>query len=139
MALTAVGAAEEPHQYLNPDFEPDSVSERSYGSQKSFDSNYFGKTFQTQPNPHERTLKSDKSSSSHGYSPNSSFVLRQASRQSSVSRVGSSESVSDIMSDKSESVRSVGRRNGSKGSVVTGGLSQEIRDYTFPWERKTGV
>ncbi|XP_024132090.1 centrosomal protein of 78 kDa [Oryzias melastigma] len=139
VALTAVGAAEEPHQYLNPDFEPDSVSERSYGSQKSFDSNYFGKTFQTQPNPHERTLKSDKSSSSHGYSPNSSFVLRQASRQSSVSRVGSSESVSDIMSDKSESVRSVGGRNGSKGSVVTGGLSQEIRDYTFPWERKTGV
>uniref|UniRef100_A0A3P9K3X4 Centrosomal protein 78 n=1 Tax=Oryzias latipes TaxID=8090 RepID=A0A3P9K3X4_ORYLA len=135
VALTrdsAVSTEKEPHQYLKPDFEPDSVSERSYSSQKSFGSNYFSKTFQTHPNPHESTR-----SGSHGYSPNSSFEHRHASRQSSVSHVGSSESVCDILSDKSESVRSFGTRN---GNMVAGGPSEsEIRDNIFLWERKTGI
>ncbi|XP_047447368.1 centrosomal protein of 78 kDa [Mugil cephalus] len=108
-----VGEGQEPDQYSKPDTQPDSGSEHSFRRQKSFDEISFGKTFQAQPSRPKSSSSSHRSKSSHGYSFNNGYVHSHASH-SNGSHGGSSVSVSDIMSDKAESVRSLGSRDRGK-------------------------
>uniref|UniRef100_A0A3P8TS93 Centrosomal protein 78 n=1 Tax=Amphiprion percula TaxID=161767 RepID=A0A3P8TS93_AMPPE len=113
-----VGREEEPDQYSRPVTQHDSGSERSFLSQKSFDNNSFGKTFQAQTSHHKSNSNSHRSNSPHGYSFNNSCAYSRASH-SNGSHGGSSVSLSDIISDKAESVESVGSRNRGKGRSAT--------------------
>lgn len=134
----AVGGEEEPDKYSKPDIQHDSGSEHSFRSQKSFDRGSFGKTFQTQSSHPKSNSNSHRSNGSHGYSFNNSYAHSRASH-SNGSHGGLSvrSSVSDIISDEAESVRSVGSRNGGKGRLVTVGQSgSEGSEKGFPG-RKT--
>lgn len=112
---------EEPHQYFRPETLPDSGSEHSFRSQKSFDHFSFGKTFQTQPTMQRMETRSNRGDSYHenGFSNNS--VYSRAS-QNKGSHGDSSESVSEIMSDKAESVGSVGSRSSGQRRLMVGQL-----------------
>ncbi|XP_022047993.2 centrosomal protein of 78 kDa isoform X1 [Acanthochromis polyacanthus] len=118
-AFPGVGREEEPDQYSRPVAQHDSVSERNFLSQKSFDNNSFGKTFQAQPShPKSNNNNSHRSNSPHGYSFNNSEAYSRASH-SNGSHGGSSVSLSDVISDKAESVESVGAWNRGKGRSAT--------------------
>ncbi|XP_054466755.1 centrosomal protein of 78 kDa [Anoplopoma fimbria] len=116
-----VGGEGEPDKYSKPVSQQDSGSERSFRSQKYFDQVPFSKTFQT-PSSHNKSNNSNshRSNGSNGYSYDNSYAHSHSSH-SSGSHGGLSvrSSVSDIMSDKSESVGSVGSRNRGKGRLVT--------------------
>ncbi|XP_026178174.1 centrosomal protein of 78 kDa isoform X2 [Mastacembelus armatus] len=126
----AVGPAvkEGPAQYSKPDTRHDSGSECSFHSQKSFDNVSFGKTFQTQPENHNNTNSHQSSSrhsrGSHGYRFNNSSANSHAS-QGNRSHGGLTvrSSVSDIISDRAESVGSAWSRNREQGRLVTVGQS----------------
>ncbi|XP_042276662.1 centrosomal protein of 78 kDa [Thunnus maccoyii] len=124
-----VGAEQEPGHFSIPDTERDSGSEHSFRSQKSFDRVSLGKTFQTQPshlksNNNSYRSNSRHSNGSHGYSFNNSYAHSDASH-SNGSHGGLSvrSSVSDIISDKAESVASAGSMNRGLGRLVTVGQS----------------
>ncbi|XP_017267634.1 centrosomal protein of 78 kDa [Kryptolebias marmoratus] len=117
----------EPHQYLRPDIQPDSGSERSFRSNKSFDNISLGKTFQTQPSSRRGEASSYRSNSSRENGFNNSHVT-----QSNGSHGGSSDSLSEIISDRAESVGSVRSRNRGMGRLVTVSQSGSERS-----ERKT--
>lgn len=125
-----VGVEEEVDQFSKPDTQLDSGSEGSLYSQKSFDKVSFGKTFQTQPRNHKSNSSSHRSNSHHsnnfhGYSFSNNYAHSQASQgNGSHGGLSSRSSVSDIISDKPESVGSVGSRNRGKGSLVTVGQSE---------------
>ncbi|XP_059193851.1 centrosomal protein of 78 kDa [Centropristis striata] len=118
------GEKEEPDKYSQPYSQHDSGSEHSFRSQKSFDKVSFGKTFQTQSSHPKSSSNSHRSNGSHGYSFNNSYAHSHASL-SNGSHGGLSvrSSVSDIISDKAESVGSAGSRRGGKGRLVTVGQS----------------
>ncbi|KAM9744038.1 centrosomal protein of 78 kDa [Menidia menidia] len=118
----AEAAEEEEHLYFRPDVQPDTGSERSFQSQKSFDHLSFGKPFQKQSQRQRSEASSHRSNISRGYSFNNSRAYSQAS-QSNGCHKGSSESVSEIISDRAESVGSVGSRNSRKERLVTVGQS----------------
>uniref|UniRef100_A0A671UA24 Centrosomal protein 78 n=1 Tax=Sparus aurata TaxID=8175 RepID=A0A671UA24_SPAAU len=103
------GGEREPDRYSRPTTQHDSGSEHSYRSQKSFDKVYFSRTFQSQPS--HTNSNSHRSNGSYG-------------------GLSGRSSVSDIISDKAESVGSVGSRNGGKRRLVTEGRSgSEGSDY----------
>ncbi|KAM4745556.1 centrosomal protein of 78 kDa isoform 2-T2 [Anableps anableps] len=104
---------EEPHQYFRPDTQPDSGSEHSFRSQKSFDHFSFAKTFQTQPSRQRMETRSNRSNSYQGNGFSNNSMYSRASQKKGT-HGDSSESVSEIMSDKAESVVSVG--SGSSGN-----------------------
>ncbi|XP_043966151.1 centrosomal protein of 78 kDa isoform X1 [Gambusia affinis] len=111
---------EEPHQYFRPDTQPDFGSEHS---QKSFDHFAFGKTFQSQPSRQGMETSSNRSSSYHGNDLSNNSMYSGESQNNST-HGGFPESVSEIMSDKGESLGSVSSGNrrlvfgrpGSEGS-----------------------
>uniref|UniRef100_A0A096M7M6 Centrosomal protein 78 n=2 Tax=Poecilia formosa TaxID=48698 RepID=A0A096M7M6_POEFO len=119
-AAPALPGEEEPHQYFRPATQPDSGSEHS---QKSFDHFPFGKTFQSQPSRQEMEASSNRSSSYHGNSISNNSMYSGESQINST-HGGFPESVSEIMSDKGESLGSVSSGNrrlmfgqpGSEGS-----------------------
>ncbi|KAM4578779.1 centrosomal protein of 78 kDa [Fundulus diaphanus] len=115
----AVTGEEEPHQYFRPDMQPDSGSEHSFHSQKSFDHFSFGNTFQARPSRPRMEASSNRSNSYHrdGFSNNSAYSPASQNRGT---HGGSSESISDIRSDKAESVGSVGSRRRGKGRQMGG-------------------
>ncbi|KAI3372713.1 hypothetical protein L3Q82_023181, partial [Scortum barcoo] len=125
------GGEGEPDRYSKPDTQRDSGSERSLRSHKSFDKVYFGQTFQTQPSHPKSNSSSHRSNSSHGYSFNNSYAHSRASHSNgSLGGLSGRSSVSDIISDKAESVASVGSRNRGQGRLVTMGQSgSEGSDY----------
>ncbi|XP_065805640.1 centrosomal protein of 78 kDa isoform X1 [Labrus bergylta] len=121
---TGVGKEEEPDKCLKPATQHDSGSEHSFRSQKSFDKVSIGKTFQTQTNQPRSISNSHKSNSSNGYSFHKSYANSHASHSNgSHGRLSGRSSVSDIISDKAESVGSVGSRNSGQGRLVTVGQS----------------
>ncbi|XP_051279161.1 centrosomal protein of 78 kDa [Dicentrarchus labrax] len=126
-----VGGELEPDKYSKPDTQHDSGSEHSFHSQKSFDMVYFGKTFQTQPSHLKSNSNSHRSNGSHGYSFNNSCAHSHASHSNgSHGGLSKRSSVSDFISEKAESVGSVGSRNRGKGRLVTVGQSgSEGSDY----------
>lgn len=121
------GGEEDPDQYSKPDTQHESGSEHSFHSQKSFDKFSFGNIFQTQPSKHKCNSNSHRSNShhsnsSHGY--NNSYAQSHASHSNgSHCALSVKSSVSDIISDKAESVPSVGSRNRGTGRLVTIGQS----------------
>ncbi|XP_041856380.1 centrosomal protein of 78 kDa isoform X2 [Melanotaenia boesemani] len=122
-----VGSGEqEPLQYLKPDSQLDSGSEHSFSCQKSFSNVSLDKTLKTQSNHRRGDTSSQRSNDSHGYSFNS-FVYSQTSH-SNRSHDGLSEIVSEILSDKAESVGSVKSRNSGKGKLVIVGQSGSERE-----------
>ena len=131
--VPGVGGEEEPDKYSKPETQHDSGSEHSFRSQKSFDRGSFGKTFQTQSSHPKSNSNSHRSNGSHGYSFNNSY----AHSNGSLGGLSVRSSVSDIISDEAESVRSVGSRNRAKGRLVTVGQSgSEGSEKGFPG-RKT--
>ena len=114
------GVEEEELHYLKPDTEPDSGSEHSFQSKKSFDHFSFGEPFQTQSNHQRSETSSHRSNVSRGYSFNSSLAYSRSS-QSYGSHRSSFESVREFISDKAESVGSVGSKNSRR--LVTVGQS----------------
>lgn len=122
-----VDEEEEPHQYLRPDIQQDSGSEHSFRSNVFLDNISLGKTFQIQPTSRRGETSSHRSNSSHGNGFNNSHVSR------SVRSHGSSpDSLSEIVSDRAESVGSAGSRNHGMGRLVT--VSQSGSEGS---ERKT--
>ncbi|XP_063345712.1 centrosomal protein of 78 kDa isoform X1 [Pelmatolapia mariae] len=121
-ASGVVDVEEEANHFSKPDTQHDSGSEHSFYSQKSFDNISFGKTSQTRPSHPTSNSNSHRNNSSHGYSFSNSYTYNRASH-SNGSRGGSSASVSDILSDKEDSVGSVGSRNRGNGRLVTVGQS----------------
>lgn len=117
VAEPALGGEKESLQYLQPDTEHDCSSEHSYSSQKSCDAISFGKTFQTQSNQRRPDSISHRSTGSHRSSFKSSCANSRVSK-SSMSYAGSFESFSEIISDRAESVGSVGSRNSEHGRMV---------------------
>ncbi|XP_038163963.1 centrosomal protein of 78 kDa [Cyprinodon tularosa] len=115
----AVAEEEQPQQYLCPEMQPDFGSEHSFHSQKSFDKN-----FQSQPSRQRMETSSNRSNSYHGndFSNNS---YGQASQNKGAHR-GSFESVSDIMSDKAETLGSISRGN---GGLIVSQLGSEKAAY----------
>ncbi|XP_014880812.1 centrosomal protein of 78 kDa isoform X2 [Poecilia latipinna] len=103
-AAPALPGEEEPHQYFRPATQPDSGSEHS---QKSFEHFPFGKTFQSRPSRQEMEASSNRSSSYHGNSISNNSMYSGESQINST-HGGFPESVSEIMSDKGESLGSVG-------------------------------
>lgn len=126
-----VGVKEELHQFSKPDAQLDSGSELSLCSQKSFDKVSFGKTFQTQPRSHKSNSNSHHSNShhsnsSHGYSfSNNHGHSRRSQDSGSHCGLSARSNVSDVMSEKAESVGSVGSKNRGKGRLVTGQSGSE--------------
>lgn len=116
-AEPALVGEEETHQYFRPETLPDSGSEHSFRSQKSFDHFSFGKTFQTQPTRQRMETRSNRGDRYHenGFSNNSAYCRAS---QNKGSRGDSSESVSEIMSDKAESVGSVGSRSSGQRRLM---------------------
>ncbi len=105
------GREEEPEKYSDTFTQNKSGSEHSFHSQRSFSKDYFGKTFQPQTSHPKRNSNSHKSNGSLG----------GLSRRSSNS---------DILSDKAESLGSVGSGNRGKTRLVTEGQSgSEGSDY----------
>uniref|UniRef100_A0A7N6C0K4 Centrosomal protein 78 n=1 Tax=Anabas testudineus TaxID=64144 RepID=A0A7N6C0K4_ANATE len=100
-------------------------------SQKSFDKVSFGKTFQTQPRSHKSNSNSHHSNShhsnsSHGYSfSNNHGHSRRSQDSGSHCGLSARSNVSDVMSEKAESVGSVGSKNRGKGRLVTGQSGSE--------------
>ncbi|XP_037633029.1 centrosomal protein of 78 kDa isoform X1 [Sebastes umbrosus] len=120
-AHPGVGGEEEPDKYSKPDTQHDSGSEHSFRSQKSLDKLSFGKTFQTQSSqPKSNNSNSLRSNGSHGYS-----YAHSHSSHSNGSHGGLSvrSSVSEVISDRADSVESVRSRNRAKGRLVTVGQS----------------
>lgn len=116
-----VGAEQEPDHFSMPDTERDSGSEHSFRSQKSFDRDSLGKTFQTQPshfksNSNSHRCNSNHSNGSHGYSFNNSYAHSDLSYSD---RSHGRLSVRSSLSDKAESVASAGSRNRGLGRLVT--------------------
>lgn len=134
-----VGEEKEPDHFSVPDAERDSGSERSFRSQKSIDRVSLGKTFQTHPshlksNSNSHCSNSHHSNGSHGYTFNNSYVHSNGSHgDGSQRRLSVRSSVSDIISDKAESVASAGSRNRGLGRFVTVGHSgsEESRGETY--------
>ncbi|XP_062272729.1 centrosomal protein of 78 kDa isoform X2 [Scomber scombrus] len=134
-----VGPEKEPDHFSVLDAERDSGSERSFRSQKSFDRVSLGKTFQTQPshlksNSNSHCSNSHHSNGSHGYSFNNSYAHSNGSHgDGSHGRLSIRSSVSDIISDKAESVASAGSRNRGMGRFVTVGQSgsEESQGKTY--------
>ncbi|KAM9361111.1 centrosomal protein of 78 kDa [Symphorus nematophorus] len=125
------GVEEEPDEYSKPVTEHASGSEHSFRSQKSFDKVNFGQTFQTQPSHRKSNSSSHRSNGFHGYSFSNSYAHSHASHSNGAhgGSVGRS-SVSDIMSDKAESVGSAGSRSRGEGRLATEGQSgSEGSDY----------
>nr|XP_046243802.1 centrosomal protein of 78 kDa [Scatophagus argus] len=90
---------------------PDSRSEHRFCSQTPFDEVYFGETLQTQSSHPRSNSNTHRSIESHG-------------------GLSGRSSISDLLSDKAESVGSVGSRNRGKGRLVTVGQSEsEGSDY----------
>lgn len=117
----SVGGEEEPDKYSKPEAEHNSGSEHS--SQKSFKFSC-SKTFQTQSSHPKSNSNSHRSNGSHGYSFNNSYAHSQASYSNgSHSALSVSSSVSNVISDKAESVGSVASRNREKERLVTVGQS----------------
>ncbi|XP_071339389.1 centrosomal protein of 78 kDa isoform X2 [Trachinotus anak] len=121
----SIGGEGEPKRYSKSDIQPESGSEHSFHSQTSFDKVSFGKTFQTEPSKHKsnsNSQQSNHSNGSHGY--NKSYSQSHASH-SNGSHGGSSvrSSVSDMISDKADSVGSLWSRTRGKGRQVTMGQS----------------
>ncbi|XP_047236130.1 centrosomal protein of 78 kDa isoform X2 [Girardinichthys multiradiatus] len=112
----AVAAEEEPHQYCQPDMQPDSGSEHSFRSQKSFDQFSIRKTLQTQPSRQRIETSSNRSNSYHGNDFSNNSMYSRAS-QNKGTHSGSNESVSEIISDK---VGSVGSWSSGKDSPMVG-------------------
>lgn len=130
-----VGVEEEPDQFSKPDAQFDSGSEQSLCSQKSFDKVSFGKTFQTKPrnyksNSNSHQSNSHHSNSSHGYSFSNNHAHSHASQgNGSHGGLSARSSISDVISDKAESVGSVGSKNRGKGRLVTGQSGSEGKSY----------
>lgn len=126
-----IGGEGEPSRFSKPDTQHDSGSERSFRSQKSFDKAYFGKTFETQPSHPNSNSNSNRSNGSHGYSFNNSYAHSRASHSNgSLGGLSEKSSVSYIISDRAESVGSVGSSNRGQGRLVTVGQSgSEGSDY----------
>ncbi|XP_076588077.1 centrosomal protein of 78 kDa isoform X2 [Chaetodon auriga] len=99
------GGERESERYSKLVSRHDSGSEHSFHSQKSLDKVYFGETFQTQPSHPKSNSNSHRSNGSH-------------------SGLSGRSSVSDILSDKAESVGSEESRNKGKGTRVTAGQSE---------------
>ncbi|KAM7415968.1 hypothetical protein PAMA_018168 [Pampus argenteus] len=123
-----VRAEQEPDHFSIPDTERDSGSERSVRSQKSFDRMSLGKTFQTQPNHLKSNSNSHHSNSHHSGSHRYSSINSYADSNVSLSDrshggLSVRSSVSDIVSDKAESLASVGSGNRGLGMLVTVGHS----------------
>uniref|UniRef100_A0A1A8NNY5 Centrosomal protein 78 n=1 Tax=Nothobranchius rachovii TaxID=451742 RepID=A0A1A8NNY5_9TELE len=116
-----VGGDKEPHQYIRPDIQRDSESEQSFHSNKSCDNISFGKTFQTQPTSQREETGSHRSNSYHGYSLSHTY---SGGYQNNGSHDGSSESLSEIISDKAESVESAGSRSSGVRRLVMVGQSR---------------
>uniref|UniRef100_A0A1A7WK04 Centrosomal protein 78 n=3 Tax=Iconisemion striatum TaxID=60296 RepID=A0A1A7WK04_9TELE len=116
-----VGGEKEPHQYIRPDIQRDSESEQSFHSNKSYDNISFGKTFQTQPTSQRGETGSNRSNSYHGYSLNHTY---SRGSQNNGSHGGSSESLSEIISDRAESVESAGSRSSGVRRLVMVGQSR---------------
>ncbi|XP_008292287.1 centrosomal protein of 78 kDa [Stegastes partitus] len=125
----ASGGEQQLGRYSKPVSPRDSGSERSFRSHKSFDNNSFGKTFQAQPSHPKSNSSSHRSDSPHGYSFNNSYSRASPSNGS---HGGSSVSVSDIISDKAESVESVGLRNRGKGRSVSQSGSEVVERNASP-------
>ncbi|XP_070690241.1 centrosomal protein of 78 kDa [Pempheris klunzingeri] len=134
-----LGGEEEPDEYSKswlPDTRHDSGSEHSVRSQKSFDKVYFGKTFQTTPSHPKSNSNSHRSNSSHGYIFNNSYSHSLASHSNgSLGEMSIRSSISDIISDKAVSVRSVGSVNRGQGRLVTVGQSgsEGSEGKAYPW------
>lgn len=122
-----VGEEVELDRYSKPGSHRDSGSEHSFRSQTSFDKVAFGKTFQTEASKQKNNSNSHRSSShhsngSHGY--NKSYTHSHASYSNgSYSGLSRRSSLSDIISDKADSIGSVGSRTRGKGRLVTVGQS----------------
>lgn len=115
---------EEPDRYSKPETQHDSGSEHSFRSQKSFDKVYFDKTFQTQPSHPKSNSNSHRSNGFHGYSYNSYAHSHASHSNGSLGGLSGRSSISDIISDKAESVASVGSSNRGQGRLVTVGQSE---------------
>ncbi|XP_071393649.1 centrosomal protein of 78 kDa [Centroberyx affinis] len=138
------GGGEEPDQYSKPEAQHESGSERSFRSQKSYGmgslgnkSSHAGDSCEdvSQPSHHHSNGNSHRSygsghhsDGSHGYSFNYSNVY--SSVHSDASRSNGSRgdlsvrsSLSDIMSEKAESVGSLGSKNRRGGRRLAAGHS----------------
>lgn len=105
------GGEEEPDRYSDTFTQHKSGSEHSFHSQQSFDKVDFGKTFQTQPSHPRSHSSSHNSNRSHG-------------------GLSGRSSISDVISDKAESLASVGSRNrGDARQVTVGQSGSEGSDY----------
>ncbi|KAM9857902.1 centrosomal protein of 78 kDa [Aulostomus maculatus] len=126
---SGVGGDQELDQFSKPDIQRDSGSERSFCSQKSFEKVFFSQTVQNQPSHRQSHSSSLRSHSHHSnYSSANSFKYSYShsdAPQSNRSRGGSSvrSSVSDILSDKAESVGSVESRSRGSARLATVGQS----------------
>ncbi|KAK5870994.1 hypothetical protein PBY51_003897 [Eleginops maclovinus] len=109
---------EEPDHFSKPDTQHDSGSEHSFRSQKSFDGVSFGKPFQSS-HPKSNS-NSHRSNGSHGYS-----YAQSHSFHSNGSHGGLSvrSSVSDIISDKADSVELVRSGKRGEGRLLSAGDS----------------
>ncbi|MEQ2238776.1 hypothetical protein ILYODFUR_036784 [Ilyodon furcidens] len=96
--------------------QPDSGSEHSFRSQKSFDHFSIRKTFQTQPSRQRMDTSSNRSNSYHGNDFSNNSMYSRTS-QNKGTHSGSNESVSEIISDK---VGSVGSWSSGKDSPMVG-------------------
>ncbi|XP_061586038.1 centrosomal protein of 78 kDa isoform X2 [Cololabis saira] len=116
-------------QYLQPDREHESSTEYSHCSRKSSAGISVGKTCQTQWSPPRTGTVSQSSNSSHRYSSNNSCVNSHTSK-CNASYVSSSDSVGEIIKEKTESAGSVRSRNGENGRmVIIGHLGSEKTAY----------
>ncbi|XP_035022810.1 centrosomal protein of 78 kDa [Hippoglossus stenolepis] len=115
-----VGGEEEPDRYSRPDTQHDSGSEHSFRSQKSFRETFQTKQSNGNSNSNSHRSYSRHRNGSHGYSN-----VQSHSSHSNGSRGGISvrSSVSDMLSDKEESVGSAASRLSGKGRLVTKGQS----------------
>ncbi|KAM9391391.1 centrosomal protein of 78 kDa [Pholidichthys leucotaenia] len=123
----SAGRREQQSKFTKQDTHHDSGSERSFHSQKSFVNVSVGKTFQTQLSRPESS-NSHSSHSSHGYRFSNSYAYDQSSRG------GSPVSDSDIMSNKAETLGSIGSRPKGKGRLTAIGQSESEGS-----ERKAGA
>ncbi|XP_077943273.1 centrosomal protein of 78 kDa isoform X2 [Gasterosteus aculeatus] len=118
-----IGGEEEPDKYSQLDSQPDSGSERSFRSQKSFNVIPFSKAFPTEcSRPKSSRSSSHRSNGSHGRSYNGSYAHGHSSH-SSGSHGGFSvrSSASDLTNDKAGSA---GSGNRGKGRLVTLGQGE---------------
>ncbi|XP_054895275.1 centrosomal protein of 78 kDa isoform X2 [Poeciliopsis prolifica] len=120
-AAPAPPGEEEPHQYFRPDAQPDFSSEHS---QKSSDHFPFTKTFQSQPSRQGTESSSNRSSSYQGNGLSNNSLYSGESRNNSI-HSGFPESVSEIMSDKGESLGSVGSEISGNRRLMFGQLGSE--------------